>query len=169
MHDTTLPSRPPSASRLTLSQIMDQHHTNLMGTVHGGRILNLIDAVAGVVAARHSEGPAVTAAIDETVFLQAVRVGDVVHVDARITWAGRSSMEIAVTVTADRWDRAVPPTLVATAHLVMVAIDDNGQPRPVPALSPETDDDRRRYQEAQIRREHRLTLRRALASEAGLA
>ena len=57
----TLTGRPPSASHLTLSQIMDQHHTNLMGTVHGGRILNLIDSVAGVVAARHSDGPAVSA------------------------------------------------------------------------------------------------------------
>ncbi|MDM4719559.1 acyl-CoA thioesterase [Micromonospora sp. WMMA1363] len=164
MHDTTtLAGRPPSASHLTLSQIMDQHHTNLMGTVHGGRILNLIDSVAGVVAARHSDGPAVTAAIDETAFLRAVRVGDVVHVDARITWAGRSSMEVAVKVTADRWDRAV----LATAHLVMVAVDDAGQPRAVPPLLPETDGDRRRYREAEIRREHRLALRRALLDGAG--
>ena len=120
----TPPGRPPAASQLTLSQIMDQHHTNLMGTVHGGRILNLIDSAAGVVAARHSDGPAVTAAMDETVFLRAVRVGDVVHLDARITWAGRSSMEVAVRVTADRWDRAVPPTTVVTSHLVMVAVDE---------------------------------------------
>jgi acyl-CoA hydrolase len=155
--------RSPSASELTLSQIMDQHHTNLMGTVHGGRILNLIDSVAGVVAARHSDGPAVTAAMDETLFLQAVRVGDVVHVQARITWAGRSSMEVAVRVTADRWDRAVPPTVVATSHLVMVAVDDNGAPRPVPPLLPETDEDRRAFEQAEIRRSHRLTLRSALA------
>ncbi len=71
-------------------------------------------------------------------------------------------MEVTVKVTADRWDRAVPPTDVATAHLVMVAVDDNGHPRPVPPLLPQTDGDRRRYREAQIRREHRLTLRRAL-------
>ncbi|RKN57601.1 acyl-CoA thioesterase [Micromonospora costi] len=168
MHDTlTRAGRPPSASHLTLSQIMDQHHTNLMGTVHGGRILNLIDSVAGVVAARHSDGPAVTAAIDETAFLRAVRVGDVVHVDARITWAGRSSMEVAVRVTADRWDRAVPPVDVATAHLVMVAVDDAGQPRPVPPLLPRTDEDRRRYREAEIRREHRLALRHALLGDGG--
>ncbi|WP_082772719.1 acyl-CoA thioesterase [Actinoplanes sp. TFC3] len=142
---------------------MDQHHTNLMGTVHGGRILNLIDSVAGVVAARHSDGPAVTAAMDETAFLQAVRVGDVVHVHARITWAGRSSMEVAVRVTADRWDRAVPPTLVATSHLVMVAIDEQGKPRPIAALLPETDEDHKAFRRAQIRREHRLALRNALA------
>ncbi|MEU8820745.1 acyl-CoA thioesterase [Actinoplanes sp. NPDC048796] len=144
---------------------MDQHHTNLMGTVHGGRILNLIDSVAGVVAARHSDGPAVTAAMDETLFLRAVRVGDVVHVAARITWAGRSSMEVAVKVTADRWDKAVPPTTVATSHLVMVAVDDDGKPRAVPPLLPQTDDDHRAFHEAEIRRKHRLTLRSALATD----
>jgi acyl-CoA hydrolase len=162
---TALLGRPPAASQLTLSQIMDQHHTNLMGTVHGGRILNLIDSVAGVVAARHSDGPAVTAAMDETAFLQAVRVGDVVHVGARITWAGRSSMEVAVTVTADRWERAVPATLVATSHLVMVAIDDDGKPRPVPPLLPQNDGEQRDFRHAEIRRKHRLALREALAEE----
>ena len=155
--------RRPADSQITLSQIMDQHHTNLLGTVHGGQILKLIDSVAGVVAARHSEGPAVTAAMDETVFLQAVRVGDVVHVDARITWAGRSSMEVAVNVTADRWDRAVPPTTVVTSHLVMVAIDADGKPRRVPPLVVESEDERRDFRRAEIRREHRLALRKALA------
>lgn len=159
-----LDARPPSASELTLSQILDQHHTNLMGTVHGGVILNLIDSVAGVVAARHSDGPAVTAAIDETAFLQAVRVGDVVHVAARITWAGRSSMEVAVRCTADRWDRAVPPTVVATAHLVMVAVDEQGKPRVVPPLQLTTDEERAAFRQAEIRRRHRLVLRDELAA-----
>ncbi|WP_285560793.1 acyl-CoA thioesterase [Actinoplanes regularis] len=144
---------------------MDQHHTNLMGTVHGGRILNLIDSAAGVVASRHSEGPAVTASMDETLFLRAVRVGDVVHVDARITWAGRSSMEVAVRVTADRWDRAVAPTVVATSHLVMVAVDDDGKPRPVPPLETGTEQEQQAFHQAQIRREHRLALRAALEAQ----
>ncbi|MEU4160502.1 acyl-CoA thioesterase [Actinoplanes sp. NPDC026670] len=162
----TQPGRTPSDSQLTLSQIMDQHHTNLMGTVHGGRILNLIDSAAGVVASRHSDGPAVSAAMDETLFLKAVRVGDIVHVDARITWAGRSSMEVAVKVTADRWDRAVPQVAVATSHLVMVAVDEDGQPRPVPVLLPETDEEHRAFGQAEIRRRHRLALRQALAEGA---
>jgi acyl-CoA hydrolase len=154
--------RPPSASALTVSSIMSPHDTNLMGTVHGGVILKLIDSAAGVVAARHSGGPAVTASMDETVFLVAVRVGDVVHVDARITWAGRTSMEVAVKVTADRWNESVPATTVATAHLVMVAVDAEGAPRPVPALTTTTPEDLRRYRQAEIRRRHRLALRAAL-------
>ncbi|GAA2519467.1 acyl-CoA thioesterase [Pilimelia columellifera] len=155
-------SKVPSASRLTLSQIMTPHETNLLGTVHGGEILKLIDSVAGVAAARHSEGPAVTASMDEVAFLVAVRVGDVVHLDAEVTWAGRTSMEVTVTVRADRWDATVPATTVVTAHLVMVAVDDNGRPRAVPTLNPETGEERRAYEEAEIRRRHRLSLREEL-------
>lgn len=155
----------PGDTRLTMSSIMSPQDTNLMGTVHGGVILKLIDSVAGVVAARHSRGPAVTASMDETVFLAPVRVGDVAHVDARITWAGRTSMEVAVTVTADRWNETVPAATVATAHLVMVAVDDSGNPRPVPPLVPDTEADRRAWQEAEIRRTHRLALRASLAAK----
>ncbi|MBB6033631.1 acyl-CoA thioesterase [Phytomonospora endophytica] len=159
-------ARPPSASRVTMSSIMGPQDTNLMGTVHGGVVLKLIDSVAGVVAARHSEGPAVTASMDETAFLVAVRVGDVVHVDAQITWTGRTSMEVAVKVTADRWDESVPATVVATAHLVMVAVDEAGNPRPVPPLVITSDADVRRSREAEIRRTHRLALRAALREAA---
>ncbi|GAA4904262.1 acyl-CoA hydrolase [Stackebrandtia albiflava] len=164
-----VPARTPADSAITVSSIMSPHDTNLMGTVHGGVVLKLIDSAAGVVAARHSGGPAVTASMDETVFLVAVRVGDVVHVDARITWAGRTSMEVAVKATADRWNESVPPTTVATAHLVMVAVDADGVPRPVPELVTETPEDVRRYRQAEIRRSHRLALRAALkaAGEAG--
>ncbi|WP_328478427.1 hypothetical protein OHA21_15660 [Actinoplanes sp. NBC_00393] len=116
---------------------------------------------------RHSDGPAVTAAMDETALLQAVRVGDVVHVTARVTWAGRSSMEVAVKVTADRWDRAVPATNVVTSHLVMVAVDDDGKPRPVPPLQTESAADRHAFRQAEIHRRHRLALRQALADSAG--
>lgn len=156
----------PADSALTVSSIMSPHDTNLLGTVHGGVILKLIDTVAGVVAARHSGGSAVTASMDETAFLVAVRVGDVVHVDARVTWAGRTSMEVAVKVTADRWNESVPPTTVVTAHLVMVAVDESGRPRPVPELVPATDEDRRAHRRADIRRRHRLALRAALREEA---
>lgn len=154
--------KPPHGSELTISQIMGQQDTNLMGTVHGGVITRLVDSAAGVVSARHSEGPSVTAAMDEMAFLTAVRVGDVVHVQARVNWAGRSSMEVGVRVYADRWDASVPPVRVATAYLVMVAVDEAGRPRPVPVIVPETADDRRRHREAQIRRAHRLARREAI-------
>lgn len=154
--------KPTSAARVTISQIMDSHDTNLLGTVHGGVIMKLVDSVAGVVAARHSGGQAVTAALDEMAFLIPVRVGDVVHVHSQVNWAGKSSMEIGVQVLADRWDESVPAVQVATAYLAFVAIDEQGRPRPVPPVLPVSADDERRYREAEIRRDHRLARRRAI-------
>lgn len=147
---------------MTLSQIMDGHDTNLLGTVHGGVVMKLVDSVAGVVAARHANGPAVTAALDEMAFLIPVRVGDVVHVHSQVNWAGKSSMEIGVQVMADRWDESVPAVHVASAYLAFVAINEDGSPRAVPLVIPESEDDQRRYREAEIRREHRLAKRRAI-------
>ncbi|MER7413169.1 MULTISPECIES: acyl-CoA thioesterase [Streptomyces] len=157
-----LPGKPTAASRTTLSHIMTGSETNLYGTVHGGVIMKLADDAAGAVAGRHSEGPAVTASMDEMVFLEPVRVGDLVHVKAQVNWTGRTSMEVGVRVVAERWNESTPATHVGTAYLVFAAIDESGTPRPVPPVVPETDEDRRRFQEAQIRRTHRLARRRAI-------
>ncbi|MEU2085831.1 acyl-CoA thioesterase [Streptomyces albus] len=156
------PGKPTSASRTTLSHIMTGSETNLYGTVHGGVIMKLADDAAGAVAGRHSGGPAVTASMDEMVFLEPVRVGDLVHVKAQVNWTGRTSMEIGVRVLAERWNESTPATHVGSAYLVFAAIDESGKPRPVPPVIPETEQDRRRYQEAQIRRTHRLARRRAI-------
>ncbi|WP_031030375.1 acyl-CoA thioesterase [Streptomyces albus] len=157
-----LPGKQTSASRTTLSHIMTGSETNLYGTVHGGVIMKLADDAAGAVAGRHSGGPAVTASMDEMVFLEPVRVGDLVHVKAQVNWTGRTSMEIGVRVLAERWNESTPATHVGSAYLVFAAIDESGKPRPVPPVIPETEQDRRRYQEAQIRRTHRLARRRAI-------
>ncbi|MEV7614059.1 acyl-CoA thioesterase [Streptomyces sp. NPDC089799] len=157
-----LTGKPTSASRTTLSHIMTGNDTNLLGTVHGGVIMKLVDDAAGAVAGRHSGGPAVTASMDEMVFLEPVRVGDLVHVKAQCNWTGRSSMEIGVRVMAERWNESTPATQVGSAYLVFAAVDAEGKPRQVPPVVPETDRDKRRWQEAQIRRTHRLARRRAI-------
>ena len=87
---------------------MTGNDTNLLGTVHGGVIMKLVDDAAGAVAGRHSGGPAVTASMDEMVFLEPVRVGDLVHVKAQVNWTGRSSMEVGVRVLAERWNESTP-------------------------------------------------------------
>ncbi|MFF3392593.1 acyl-CoA thioesterase [Streptomyces sp. NPDC002669] len=154
--------KPTAASRTTLSHIMTGNDTNLLGTVHGGVIMKLVDDAAGAVAGRHSGGPAVTASMDEMVFLEPVRVGDLVHVRAQVNWTGRSSMEVGVRVMAERWNESTPAQQVGSAYLVFAAVDAEGRPRPVPPVIPETERDKRRYQEAQIRRTHRLARRRAI-------
>ncbi|MFD4602168.1 acyl-CoA thioesterase [Streptomyces sp. NPDC058464] len=158
--ESDIPGKPTSASRTTLSHIMTHSDTNLLGTVHGGVIMKLVDDAAGAVAGRHSGGPAVTASMDEMAFLEPVRVGDLVHVKAQVNWTGRTSMEVGVRVLAERWNESTPATQVGSAYLVFAAVDADGKPRRVPPVLPETDRDRRRYQEAQIRRTHRLARRR---------
>lgn len=157
-----IPGKPTAASRTTLSHIMTGNDTNLLGTVHGGVIMKLVDDAAGAVAGRHSGGPAVTASMDEMVFLEPVRVGDLVHVRAQVNWTGRSSMEVGVRVMAERWNESTPAQQVGSAYLVFAAVDADGKPRTVPPVIPETERDKRRYQEAQIRRTHRLARRRAI-------
>ncbi|MEX2973233.1 acyl-CoA thioesterase [Streptomyces sp. C184] len=154
--------KPTSVSRITLSHIMTAVDTNLLGTVHGGVIMKLVDDAAGAVAGRHSGGPAVTASMDEMVFLEPVRIGDLVHVRAQVNWTGRSSMEVGVRVLAERWNESSPAQQVGSAYLVFAAVDEQGKPRRVPRVVPETEQDKRRYQEAQIRRTHRLARRRAI-------
>ncbi|MGH3312643.1 MAG: acyl-CoA thioesterase [Streptomyces sp.] len=160
--EAALPGKPTAASRTTLSHIMTGNDTNLLGTVHGGVIMKFADDAAGAVAGRHSGGPAVTASMDEMVFLEPVRIGDLVHVRAQCNWTGRSSMEIGVRVMAERWNESTPATQVGTAYMVFAAVDSDGRPRPVPPVIPETERDKRRFQEAQIRRTHRLARRRAI-------
>lgn len=160
--EADLPGKPTSASRTTLSHIMTHSDTNLLGTVHGGVIMKLVDDAAGAVAGRHSGGPAVTASMDEMAFLEPVRVGDLVHVKAQVNWTGRTSMEVGVRVLAERWNESAPPTQVGSAYLVFAAVDADGKPRRVPPVLPETERDKRRFQEAQIRRTHRLARRRAI-------
>ncbi|GIF07173.1 acyl-CoA thioesterase [Actinoplanes siamensis] len=160
--DEQLPGRPTAHSRVTLSKIMTAVDVNLYGTVHGGVLMKFVDDVAGAAAARHSGGTAVTAAIDEIVFLEPVRVGDLVHAYAQVNWTGTSSMEVGVKVTGERWDAVGDPIRVATAYLVFVAVDVAGNPRPVPPVLPDDMDDRRRFKEALIRRDHRLARRAAI-------
>jgi acyl-CoA hydrolase len=157
------PGRPIADSRVTLSKIMTAVDVNLYGTVHGGVLMKFVDDVAGAAAARHSGGTAVTAAIDEIVFLEPVKVGDLVHAYAQVNWTGKSSMEVGVKLAAERWDAVgATPMAVATAYLVFVAVDVAGKPRPVPPVLPADLDDKRRFTEALIRRDHRLARRAAI-------
>jgi uncharacterized protein (TIGR00369 family) len=154
---------PPSFARTELAVLMDTSHVNLLGNVHGGVVMRLVDSTAGAVAQRHSGGPAVTAAMDEMAFLHPVHVGDIVRTVGQVNWAGRTSMEIGVRVEAEPWNEAGSrPLHVASAYLVFVANDDEGRPREIAALEPGDDTERRRLREAMIRRDHRLAKKREI-------
>jgi len=156
MSDALTP-RPVSFSRVSLAIVAGSTHANLLGNVHGGEIVKLADSTAGATAYRHSGRPAVTAAMDEVTFLAPVHVGDIVKTYAEVNWAGRSSMEIGVRVETQPWGNASDePLHVASAYFVFVAVDQDGQPCPVPELITETPTEVRRQREAEIRRAHRL-------------
>ncbi|MEU3569227.1 hotdog domain-containing protein [Kitasatospora sp. NPDC036755] len=145
-------SRTPADSAVTLAHIMSDHDTNLYGSVHGGVMMKLIDDAAAAAAGRHAGVPAVTVSVEEMSFLAPVRAGDLLTVRARVEHVGRTSMDVAVVVTSERWNLTGPVTRVATAQLVFVAIDADGRPHRVPELVVEGSSEERRDGAARERR-----------------
>jgi acyl-CoA hydrolase len=134
------------------------------GNVHGGVIMYLCDEVAGIAAVRHCGCRVVTVAMDRMTFLHPVYVGHLLTLKATVNAAWSTSMEVGVRVEAENI-RSGEVTDTSTAYLTMVAIDDDGQPTPVPPLAPETPDEERRTREAQLRRDNRLAERERIEAE----
>jgi acyl-CoA hydrolase len=153
--------RPASASEVVLARQMEIPDANIAGNVHGGTIMKMVDTAAGLAAAKHCGGLAVTAAMDEMSFLDPVFVGDVVTVKAMVNEAFHTSVEVGVRVEAETYATG-RHVHTSSAYLVFVSIDDRGSPRPVPPLLAETEDQRRRQQEARLRRETRLARKQAI-------
>jgi acyl-CoA hydrolase len=141
---------------------MGIQEANLLGHVHGGVIMKLVDTAAGYAAIRHAQGPVVTAAIDSMSFVAPVNLGDLVTVRASVNGIGRTSMEVGVRVETEdvlTGERAH----TSSAYLVYVALDpDTDRPRPVPPLVAETDVERRRMREAELRRLARIERRSSI-------
>lgn len=157
-------AKTPSDSAVVLSDAMGVEHANLAGNVHGGVIMRLVDTAGGIAAAKHAGGRVVTASIDEMAFIEPVRLGEVVTLKAQVNDVGRSSMEVGVRVEAENVVTG-ERRHVSSAYVVFVALDAEGNPRPVPPLKPETDEERRRMAEAKLRREHRLARRAAILDQ----
>lgn len=147
-------SKPVRNSQVTMSELMMPEEVNLYGTVHGGTIMRMMDRVAFVAACRHAGPPCVTAAVDSVSFLAPVHVGEVVTMLASVNHVGNSSMEVGVKVLAENLEtRETRHT--NSCYMVFVAVDQNGKPRRVPRLTPETPEEKRRYRNAELRRELR--------------
>ncbi len=148
-------------SQVTLVQLMEITDANLLGLVHGGVVMKLVDTAAGLAAMKHCGGPAVTVAMDEMSFLAPVHVGDTVTVLASVNDSGNTSLEVGVSVESEQVLTG-KRTHTSSAYLVFVALDEDGRPRPVPPLVAETEVQRRRQREAKIRRETRMSHRLAI-------
>ena len=137
-----------------MSQAMLPGDANPFGNVHGGVIMKLVDTAAGVAATRHVRDRVVTARLDSMSFLEPVYVGDLVTLKASVNDVGTTSLEVGVRVEAENLITGVVRH-VSSAYLVMVALDDQGKPTPVPPLIAESEIEKRRLAEAQVRRDHR--------------
>jgi uncharacterized protein (TIGR00369 family) len=151
-----LKAKPISASRISIAQLMQPEHANNLGNVHGGWIMKLVDEAGALACMRHAQRRVVTVAIDQMVFRQPIRIGDLVILNAEVTYAGRTSMEAEVQVTAEN-PVSGERTHTNTAYVVYVAMDESGQPVHVPPLFAETEDEKQRMRKAKERQKRRLS------------
>ena len=149
-------SRPASYSAIREQVYMVfPNDLNANDTVFGGLIMAHMDRYAAVAADRHAAGSCVTASVDAVHVVAPARRGDVLVFNVAVNRAWTTSMEVGVRVEAvcsDGSDRRH----IVSAYLTFVALDEQGRPRPVPALLPESEVETHRYEEAQLRREARL-------------
>jgi acyl-CoA hydrolase len=152
---------PRSSRPVSYSAVRDQVHMvfpndlNANDTVFGGLIMATTDRLAVVVASRHAGSVCVTAALDAVVFIAPARRGDVLSFSVAVNRAWTTSMEVGCRVEAERIGGGVRRH-ICSAYLTFVAMDEQGCPRPVPELVPETDVERQRFEEAALRRRSRL-------------
>jgi len=144
------------ASRVTLSQLMHPEHANLLGNVHGGWIMKLVDEAGALACMRHAQKKVVTVAIDSMTFRQPIRIGDLIILNAEVTYTGHTSMEVEVQVVAEN-PVTGERTHTNTAYLVYVALDDEGRPTTVPALIVETEEEKLRMEQAKKRQAYRIS------------
>ena len=142
-------------SQVEMIEIIFPNDANPLGNIFGGRVMQLIDIVASIAAMRHCRNAVVTASMDRLDFVSPAYVGEVLILQASVNFVARTSMEVGVKVTAEN-----PLTgerrHTASAYATYVAIGKTGTPVTVPPIQPETEEQKRRYRQAEERRNHRL-------------
>lgn len=154
MTDQTLTPRPVRDSQSEMAEIVLPNDANPLGALLGGRLMHWIDLAGALAAHRHSRNYVVTASVDHIDFLVPVRVGDLVILRSSVNRVFSTSMEVGVKVFVEDYI-ADTAQHVASAHLTFVAIDGAGKRLKVAPVVPETDEQRRRYDDAGRRREIR--------------
>jgi acyl-CoA hydrolase len=156
MTDEMQLARPVRDSQSEMAELVLPNDANPLGALLGGRLMHWIDLAGAMAAHRHARSYAVTASVDHIDFLVPVRVGDLVILRSSVNRVFQTSMEVGVKVFVENYI-ADTSQHVASAHLTFVAVDGKGNRRKVPPVVPETDEQRRRYEDAGRRREIRRT------------
>lgn len=151
-------SKSPRESMVEMTELVLPNDVNLLGNLLGGRLMHLIDVAGAMAAQRHSNRIVVTASIDSVEFKRPVRQGQIIILKAKVTWVGRTSMEVAVEVCSEDYLTG-EREFTNKAYLTFVAVDSEGKPTGVCGLLLETDEDRRENEAASIRRCERLKKR----------
>jgi acyl-CoA hydrolase len=150
-------SKKVSESFTIMNEIVLPNDTNVFGNLMGGRLMYWMDIAAGIAAMKHSNAPCMTASVDNLSFKNPIKLGNVVHIEAKITRAFTTSMEIHLKVWGE--DNLHQYSYVSNeAYFTYVALDPNNRPRPVSELIPETDEEKALYDGALRRRQLRLIL-----------
>jgi len=153
-----LPGRPVHASSTEMTELVLPQDSNLLGNILGGRVMHLIDIAGAIAAHRHCRRPVVTASVDHLDFLNPVRVGDLIILEAHVNRAFHTSVEVGVAVFSEDSSAGIRKH-TTQAFLTFVALDESCKPVPVPPLIVKTKEERRRYREAGERRNLRLKAR----------
>jgi len=151
----------PSETATEMVQVVLPNDANPLGYILGGTVMHLIDIAGAIACHRHTRSLLVTAAVDGLQFLHPIKVGDLIILHAQVTAAWSTSLEVAVEVFSEEILTGVRK-MTSRAYLTFVAIDLEGRRIPVPELILETEEEKRRAAEAQVRRTERLAARKAL-------
>jgi acyl-CoA hydrolase len=158
---SNLPPKRPSESMTEMVQVVLPNDANPLGFILGGTVMHLIDIVAAIACHRHTRSLLVTAAVDGLQFLHPIKVGDLIILRSRVTAAWTTSLEAEVEVFSEEILTGLRK-LTSRAYLTFVTVDTAGQRVLVPPLVLESEEEKRKAAEAELRRAERLKARRAL-------
>lgn len=149
--------RKSSDSLVVMTELVLPNDTNVFGNLMGGRLMYWMDIASAMSAMKHCNAPVVTASVDNISFESPIKLGNAVHIEARVTRAFNSSMEVHMQVWGEDLTQQYRYKS-NEAYYTFVALDPNRKPRPVPPLMPETEQEKKLFDGALRRRQVRLIL-----------
>jgi len=155
MTENLPPPRKVRESKSELSELALPNDANGLGNLLGGKLMHLMDIAGSLAAARHARSYVVTASFDHMNFLAPVRIGQLVLLYSSVNRVFRTSMEVGVKACVEDL-RTGERKHVSSAYLTFVALDENRKPVSIPQVIPETEDEKRRFEQAGARRTYRL-------------
>jgi acyl-CoA hydrolase len=150
-------SRKTSDSEIIMTELVLPNDTNLFGNLMGGRLMYWMDIAAALSAGKHCNAPVVTASVDNISFESPIKLGNVVHIEAHVSRAFTTSMEVHLKVWGEDLTHQYKYKS-NEAYYTFVALDPNRKPRPVPPLEPVTEEEKKLFDGALRRRQLRLIL-----------